>query len=416
MILSADVDLPSLLSISFLSPIRSPWIFTASALEGRPSMKLFCVLLTIFYLSWISGPCAFAQIAANLRGRVVDPSGAGVPNANVELIESAKNVHLSTTTSSTGDYLFTNLNPGTYSLVVKASGFKTQERTSITAAVGQTVSADLTLSLGGSQETVTVNSDYPVMQVGTSDIQTNISGATIAAMPLNTRNFIQLSQLAPGVELPPGTVLPRINGGRPRTNEYLYDGISALQPEPGQVAYFPILDDIQEFTIQANNVAAEFGRFNGGVVNVATRSGSNALHGSLFEYFRNEDLNSRNYFSAAPARKPEYRRNLYGATLGAPIIHDKLFFFGDYQGVKQLIGKTVISTIPTLAMRQGIFTGVSKIFDPTTTQIVDGVFVRKEFPNDVINVPFDSAAAVVAGAIPNTDYNGCSEQLLAHCK
>jgi hypothetical protein len=149
------------------------------------------------------------------------------------------------------------------------------------------------------------------------------------------------------------------------------------------VAYFPILDDIQEFTVEANNVPAEFGRFNGGVVNVATRSGSNAVHGSLFEYFRNEALNSRNYFASATARKPEYRRNLYGATLGAPIIHDKLFFFGDYQGVKQLIGVTRISTIPTLPMRQGIFTGVSKIYDQTTTQRWGDLFVR--ISNDVIN-------------------------------
>jgi hypothetical protein len=219
-------------------------------------------------------------------------------------------------------------------------------------------------------------------------------------MPLNTRNFIQLSTLAPGVELPPGTLLPRINGGRPRTNEYLYDGISALQPEPGQVAFFPILDDIQEFTVEANNVPAEFGRFNGGVVNVATRSGSNTVHGSLFEYFRNENLNSRNYFSAAPARKPEYRRNLYGATLGAPILHDKLFFFGDYQGVKQLIGVTRISTIPTLNERQGIFTGISKIFDPTTTQTVAGKFVRQEFPNDTINIPLDAAAKALLARFP----------------
>ena len=267
-------------------------------------------------------------------------------------------------------------------------------------AVGQTATADLVLGVGGDQQTVTVDSDYPVMQAGTSDIQTNIAAATIAAMPLNTRNFIQLSTLAPGVELPPGTLLPRINGGRPRTNEYIYDGISALQPEPGQVVYFPILDDIQEFTVEANNVPAEFGRFNGGVVNVATRSGSNAVHGSLFEYFRNEDLNARNYFSPAPARKPEYRRNLYGATLGAPILHDKLFFFGDYQGVKQLIGRTVISTIPTMAMRQGIFTNVSKIFDPTKTQTVAGKFVRPEFPNDVINIPFDSAAKALLARYP----------------
>jgi hypothetical protein len=361
----------------------------------------FCRLLFAFILLVsMNGSNSFAQIAANLRGRVLDPSGAAVPNAHVELTESAKNVHQSTTSSSTGDYLFTNLNPGSYAVAVTAPGFEKLNHTGITVAVGQTVNADLSLSLGGDQQTVTVDSDFPVMQVGTSDIQTNISAPTIAAMPLNTRNFIQLSTLAPGVELPPGTLLPRINGGRPRTNEYLYDGISALQPEPGQVAFFPILDDIQEFTVEANNVPAEFGRFNGGVVNVATRSGSNAIHGSLFEYFRNEDLNSRNYFSAAPARKPEYRRNLYGATLGAPILHDKLFFFGDYQGVKQLIGVTRISTIPTLNERQGIFAGISKIFDPTTTQTVAGKFVRQEFSNDTINLPFDSAAKALLARFP----------------
>ena len=291
---------------------------------------------------------------------------------------------------------------------MSAPGFQTLHRAEITVTVGQTVSADLAMSLGGDQQTVTVNSDYPVMQAATSDIQTNISGATIAATPLNTRNFIQLSTLAPGVELPPGTLLPRINGGRPRANEYIYDGISALQPEPGQVAYFPILDDIQEFTVEANNVPAEFGRFNGGVVNVATRSGSNAVHGSLFEYFRNEALNSRNYFASATARKPEYRRNLY-EVLGAPIIHDKLFFFGDYEGVKQLIGVTRISTIPTMAMRQGIFTGVSKIFNPATTQTVAGKFVRQEFLNDVINVPLDPAAKALLDAVSHADQLGRGE-------
>ena len=363
-------------------------------------MKFYRVFFAFLVIALISGAASFAQIAAGLRGRVLDPSRAAVANAHVELIESAKNVHQSTTASSTGDYQFTNLNPGSYEVVVAAPGFQTLRHSGITVAVGQTVTADLALTLGGDQQTVTVSSDYPVMQAATSDIQTNISGATIAAMPLNTRNFIQLSTLAPGVELPPGTFLPRINGGRPRTNEYIYDGISALQPEPGQVAYFPILDDIQEFTVEANNVPAEFGRFNGGVVNVATRSGSNAVHGSLFEYFRNEALNSRNYFASATARKPEYRRNLYGATLGAPIIHDKLFFFGDYQGVKQLIGVTRISTIPTMAMRQGIFTGVSKIYDPTTTQTVAGKFVRQEFPNDVINKPLDPAAKALLARFP----------------
>jgi len=275
-----------------------------------PRILLPYLCFGLFYLGSMSGSAAFGQIAADLRGRVLDPTGAVVANARVELTESSTNVRQSTTSSSTGDYVFTHLNPGVYSVSVTASGFKTLDHSGITVVVGQTVNADLTLSPGGNQQRVNVDSDFPLMQVGTSDVQTNISRPMIAAMPLNTRNFVQLSTLAPGVELPPGTLLPRINGGRPRTNEYIYDGISALQPEPGQVAFFPILDDIQEFTIQSDNVSAEFGRFNGGVVNVATRSGSSAIHGSLFEYFRNESLNARNYFASPTARKPEYRRNL----------------------------------------------------------------------------------------------------------
>ncbi|HUZ94515.1 MAG TPA: TonB-dependent receptor, partial [Edaphobacter sp.] len=354
----------------------------------------FLVLIVLFSAS------AFAQIAADLRGRVLDSSGAAVAHAQVELIESSTNLHQATVSSGAGDYLFTHLNPGTYRLEVTAPGFRHLSRTGVTVIVGQTVSADLALTAGGDQQTVTVNSDAPVLQAETSNIQTNIAGKTVVAMPLNTRNFVQLSTLAPGVELPPGTLLPRINGGRPRTNEYLYDGISALQPEPGQVAFFPILDDIQEFTVESDNVPAEFGRFNGGVVNVATRSGSNAFHESLFEFFRNENLNARNYFSKAPVRKPEYRRNLFGATIGGPILHDRLFFFSDYQGVKQLIGVTRISTIPTLAERQGIFTGVSKIYDPASTTVVGGKFVRHEFPNDVIDAPLDPAAKALLARFP----------------
>jgi len=174
------------------------------AFQERLSMKCFGGFLGFLFFILTAGSVSFAQIAAGLRGRVLDPSGAAVANAHVELIESAKNVHQSTTASSTGDYLFTNLNPGSYEVVAAAPGFQTLHHTGITVALGQTVTADIALSPGGDQQTVTVDSDYPVMQVGTSDIQTNIAAPTIAAMPLNTRNFIQLSTLAPGVELPPG--------------------------------------------------------------------------------------------------------------------------------------------------------------------------------------------------------------------
>jgi Carboxypeptidase regulatory-like domain len=372
--------------------------------QERIPMKLHRLSCAFFVFSLLNGAIASAQIAADLKGRVLDPSGASIANAAVELTESSTNQHRSTTTSSSGDYLFVHLNPGSYSVEVKAPGFKTLNREGVSLFIGQTVSLDLSLSPGGDQQVVTVNSDAPLLQAETSTIQTTIPGIIITSTPLNTRNFIQLTTLAPGVELPPGTLLPRINGGRPRTNEYIYDGISALQPEPGQVAYFPILDDIAQFTVEANNVPAEFGRFNGGVVNVATRSGSNTVHGSIFEYLRNEDLNARNYF-APTGPKPEYRRNLYGATLGAPILHDRLFFFGDYQGVKQYIGRTLTSTIPTVNERNGIFTGVSKIYDPATTTIVNGKNVRQEFPGDVINIPFDPAAEALLARYP-TPTNG----------
>ena len=365
-------------------------------------MKIHSAVASLFLAS-ILCPAVRGQITPDLSGRVLDASGAAVPGAHIDLTAAATGIHQWTISSATGDYLFTNLNPGSYSLDVSEAGFQHLHRTGITAILGQTVSVDLALAAGGDQQTITVNGDAQLLQAETSNVETNIPGTTVVAMPLNSRNFIQLSTLAPGVELPPGTLLPRINGGRPRTNEYLYDGISALQPEPGQVAFFPALDDIEEFTIEADNVPAEFGRFNGGVVNVATRSGSNTIHGSLFEYFRNEYLNSRNYFSPATAanpRKPEYRRNLYGASLGAPILRDRLFFFGDYQGVKQFIGRPITSTIPTMAERQGIFTGVSHIYNPATTTVVGGVNVRQEFTNDVINTPFDPAAVALLARFP----------------
>ncbi len=369
-------------------------------------MKLRNLFLVAFLLV-IATSSTLAQIAARLEGRVVDPSGAAVPNAQVTLTQAATGVTQQAVSSSAGDYLFSQLTPGEYRLDVAVSGFEHLTRSGITATVGQTVDVTLTLTVGSDRQTVSVTADAPLMQAGESDIETHIAGSTVVGLPLNSRNFINLTQLAPGVALPPGTVLPRINGGRPRTNEYLYDGISALQPEPGQVAFFPIVDDIAEFTVEADNVPAEFGRFNGGVVNVATRAGGNEFHGSLYEFFRNEDLNSRNYFATTGA-KPEYRRNLYGATLGGPVLRDHLFFFGDYQGIKQLIGKPAASTVPTLLERQGIFTGVSKIYNPATTQTVNGKYIRQEFANDVITTPFDPVALALLNRFPLPTKSGAA--------
>lgn len=349
-----------------------------------------------------------AQVLAELKGRIADPSGAAVAGAEVKLTQTSTGVSRQTITGTAGEYTYTQLSSGTYSLRVERSGFAELQRSGLTLTTGQTVTLNLQLKPGAAGESVTVNEDAPLLQSSTSNLSTTIPSHAIVAMPLNSRNFIQLTQMAPGVELPPGTVLPRINGGRPRTNEYLYDGISALQPEPGQVAFFPILDGIAEFTVMANNVPAEFGRFNGGVVNVATRSGCNSFHGSVFEFFRNEALNARNYFAGSSARKPQYRRNLFGGTLGGPILREHLFFFTDYQGVKQRIGVTRISTVPTNAMRQGIFTGVSRIYNPASTTTANGQVQRTEFANDIITSAFDPAAQRLLSRIPLPTSSGAA--------
>lgn len=364
-------------------------------------------LISIAFAACVLPATLHAQIAGELKGRVTDLTNVIVAGAHVTLTQSATGVQQSSVTSRDGTYDFVQLVSGTYIIQVQSAGFAPYTHNGITIATGQTVGLDLALTVGGADST-TVNADAPLLQSQTSNIQTTIPGAAVQALPLNSRNFIQLAQLAPGVALPPGTLLPRINGGRPRTNEYLFDGVSALQPEPGQVAFFPILDDIAEFTIQANNVPAEFGRFNGGVVNVGTRSGTKKWHGSLFEYIRNEALNARNYFTSAGTRKPMYRRNLFGATLGGPMLHDRLFVFADYQGILQRIGVTRISTVPTAAMRAGNFNGVSKIYNPNTTVTVGGRLSRTEFPNDTINIPLDRAAVALLQRFPLPTSSGAA--------
>src|SRR5262249_35771221 len=233
-------------------------------------------------------------------------------------------------------------------------------------------------SVGDIREQVTVVGDAPVVRTETASLGTVISNEQVVQLPLNGRLFIMLASIVPGVALPPNSVLPRINGGRPRTNEYLFDGISVLQPEPGQVAYYPVVDAIQEFKIESNSPPAEFGRFNGGVVNLTTKSGGNAFHGNVFEFFRNEHLNATNYFQVGNAVKPDYRRNQYGGMSGGPVVKDRTFFFVDYQGQRQRIGRTVTSNVPTLAERAGVFR--QTIYDPTTT--VGNT--RQPFPNNTI--------------------------------
>ena len=376
---------------------------------------IFVQFLLICFLATFLPAAAHAQAGSGeLTGEVRDPSEAPIPNAQVKLTHVETNRVFSSTTSDGGVYEFARLKPGLYTLTVEATGFKRFVREGIIVTTGDRVRIDANLVVGSTAETVTVTTASPVLQTESATMGQVINDRTIAALPLNGRNYVSLVGLAAGVALPPASTLPRLNGSRPRTNEYMYDGISVLQPEPGQVAFFPIIDSIQEFNVQTNDASAEFGRFNGGVINLTSKSGTNGFHGTVFEFLRNEIFNARNLFSPATTAnpgKPEFRRNQFGFVAGGPIIKDKTFFFVDYQGTRQLIGKTVTSTVPTNAERGGDFSALLGATLPQTTKDTNGNTIQVR--QGMIFRPSDHLA-YAGNKIPVNTFDPVAVQLLNH--
>lgn len=363
------------------------------------------ILLGFLYI-FLPVPFSNGQVAkGTISGEVRDSSGSIVPDAVIKLMEVRTNREYSTRTDGTGFYSIINLAPGAYTLAAEAKGFKRYAREGIQLATGESVRLDASLATGSPSESITVTFDAPLLRSESGSLGQVVSNRSIVELPLNGRNFLGLVSVASGVANPPGgSTTPRLNGGRPRTNEYLYDGISVLQPEPGQVAFYPIIEAIQEFKLEINSPPAEFGRFNGGVVNLTTKSGTNQFHGSLFEFFRNEALNARNLFAPATAanpKKPVFRRNQFGGALGGPVAKDRTFFFLDYQGTRQLISRVRTSTVPTLLQRQGIFTEavngvVPAIYDPATTVAkTGGGYARTQFANGKLTYTDPVAVALL---------------------
>ena len=370
------------------------------------------LLRTIVAVAFCTG-CALAQSGSgDLVGIVTDGNGAVIHGARVTISsDSNVGVAVATETTEAGQYAAVSLRPGSYHVRMEASGFATVERGGVTVKTGQRERVDVALRPGSADQVVNVTGDASLLITESGAMTTVINRESVQSLPLNGRNVIQLTTLVPAVSLPPGTLLPRINGGRPRTNEYLYDGVSTLQPEPGQVAFFPIIDDIDEFAIMSNGVSAEFGRFNGGVVNLTTKAGTSSFHGEVYEFLRNEALNARNYFTPTSSAKPIFRRNQYGAALGGPVLPGKLFFFTDYQGTNQAVGVVRTSTVPTLAQRgrpdanenptAGFNFAPTKIYDPATTVQNGNSFSRTEFPNDTIPLNrIDPAALALLARYP----------------
>jgi len=351
-----------------------------------------------------------AAAQAELTGEVRDATGTAVADARVTVTEATTNRTLAVRTSAQGLFTVPSLSPGLYRIAAEATGFRPAVRDGVQLATGQRVRIDLKLAAGTFTDATTVTADASLLQTESSSLGQVVSNRSIVQLPLNGRSYLPLVALTPGVALPPGSAFPRLSGGRPRVNEYLYDGISVLQPEPGTVPYFPVIDAIQEFKVVTSVPPAEFGRFNGGVVNLSTKAGSNELHGAAFEFLRNAGLNARNLFAPATAQdpgKPRFHRNQFGFVLGGPIVKDRSFFFADYQGTRQSIGRVRISTVPTALQRQGIFTEaiggrVAPLYDPATTRTVSGGgSARDLFPgNSIPSGRIDPVAAALLARYP----------------
>ena len=338
-----------------------------------------CCKVTVVVLLLLVGLLVPANVMAqvdmgSISGIVRDPSGAGIPNAKVVLTNEDTNITVSTMTGSEGQYTFSPVKIGRYSVSASVTGFQTVQQRNVTVDVQQKVNLDISLVLGQATETVVVNAAPPLMQTLDASVGQVIQEAAIGDLPLNGRNFTFLAQLSAGVTQ--GQQDTRglgssgsfaANGLRPAQNNYLLDGIdnnTNLVDFLNGTAYSvkPPVDAIQEFKIETNNYSAESGRSAAAVLNATLKSGSNAFHGAAWEFLRNDKLDAANFFeNAGGLKKGEYRQNQFGATLGGPIRRDKTFFFMDYEGTRIRQANPYTSTVPTALERSSGYTNLSEL-------------------------------------------------------
>src|SRR6202790_3374041 len=314
-----------------------------------------------------------AQVAGGtITGTVVDSSGRVLANASVSITNVATGINRTVTTNEDGLYIAPNLLPASYELTFTAPGFRTDVRSGIELTVGATVTMNTTMQVGGSKETVQVQTEAPDVQLATSDISAVVNASTVRELPLNGRSWTDLATLQPGVnriqtqpDFSAGTDRGNrgfgqqltISGARPQQHNYRLDGISLndyANGAPGSVLGGSLgVDAIQEFSVLTSNYSAEYGKTSGGVVNAITRSGTNQFHGSGYEFVRNSALDARNFFDDPTKSTPPFTRTEFGGAVGVPIFKNRTFFFADYEGIRQSKGITTVTDVPSAAARNG---------------------------------------------------------------
>jgi hypothetical protein len=340
------------------------------------------VLVALALTVVAAAPAAAQAVTGTLLGTVTDSTGAVVTNAKVTVLNEGTGLTREIKTDANGEYTAPQIPTGHYTVMVEMEGFKTAALSGIQVGVDQRVKIDVPLEVGALTETVTIEATTPLIQAASSELGTTVTDEQIKALPLNGRNFVNLTRTIPGVlrGIPganidgAGSLAWRAsasfsaNGQRPRDNNFMLDGVDNNETWLQTVVIFPTPDALDEFKMQTSTYSAEFGRSLGGVVNLQIKSGTNTYHGSVFEFMRRDRFDANNFFNNRAGRdKPDFKLDQFGGTIGGAILKDRTFFFADYQGHREKQGQTFLSTVPTLAMRNGDFSAVRRtIYDPLT--------------------------------------------------
>lgn len=355
-----------------------------------------------------------------IAGSVQDALGGVLPGVTVVAEQTQTGQKFTAKSNGTGQYLLTQLPIGQYSIKVNAPNFKQAVLSNVDVHVGDTLRHDFTIQIGDANETVIVEAISGDVQPESAEIKDVIQSRQIINMPLKTRQFLDLAMLSEGVVRPPGGTrgdamqqagnLVNVLGQRSGHNLYLIDGATVTDEHFNNMVIAPSIESIAEFNIQKTSYAPEFGGKSGAVINVVTKSGTNTLHGSLFEFVRNNVFDAKNFFDSTTAPIPPFRQNQFGGSLGGPVMRNRTFFFMNYEG--QRVRKSLTSTcsVPADAMRAGDFSGSPAIYDPTTA--VAGVrlpFAGNRIPVDSL----DPVATALLASIPRANLPGIAQNLRA---
>src|ERR1700751_3224957 len=386
-------------------------LLVVPSLLGRLENNMNFVRNVLAFVMLVCLSLSAQQITGNIRGTVTDPSGAVIQGASVTARQAETGLSRMTTTDREGNYVLLELPVGHYSLQVAAKGFQEYVHDGITLNLNETASVSPHLVVGSEKQQVLVNADAQLIEPTVTSMGEVIQQRELEDLPLNGRNFSQLGLLQPGVvPLTPGIAEAggslragqayAVNGQRPESNNFLIDGANNFNGIDGGFVLKPPVDAISEFRIITHSANAEFGNALGSTTNIITRSGTNRLHGTLWEFLRNDAVDANNYFAQT---KEPLKQNQFGASAGAPIKKDKTFIFGFYEGFRNRQGESALTTVPSLRQRVGDFSelcpeGFTGGFCHNPQNQLFNVFANAPYPNN---------------QVPSSQFNQVSQNLLS---